>query len=237
VQRGGAGCVCAGGRIRLPPKDLSGDGDARVPTLHTPPADTRRCEHACRAASLPLHGSYSRSGHGESERCREGVSHTRPVAVRACGWSMARCIASRQHYYRRPSGARLVPPLPVLPPTPLPPPPPACSTSMIGFGLGLGLGLARLTLTHNPSQGSPLLRSGAMLPAGCGWCFQTVAKIDRSRGMYPGPEARRRVSFTKAIVLGVSWLRYCGCARYLHRGISICYRSNRGRADKGNLRT
>jgi hypothetical protein len=25
--------------------------------------------------------------------------------------------------------------------------------------------------------GSPLLRSGAMLPAGCGWCVQTVAKI------------------------------------------------------------
>jgi hypothetical protein len=25
--------------------------------------------------------------------------------------------------------------------------------------------------------GSPLLRSGAVLPAGCGWCVQTLAKI------------------------------------------------------------
>jgi hypothetical protein len=31
---------------------------------------------ACRAASLPLHGSCSRSGHGERTRCREGVSRT-----------------------------------------------------------------------------------------------------------------------------------------------------------------
>jgi hypothetical protein len=38
----------------------------------------------------------------------------------------------------------------------------------------------------------------------------------------------RLISRKSYIVFRVSWLRYCGCARYLHRGISICYRSNRG---------
>jgi hypothetical protein len=38
----------------------------------------------------------------------------------------------------------------------------------------------------------------------------------------------RLISRKSYIVFRVRWLRYCGCARYLHRGISICYRSNRG---------
>ena len=67
--------VCAGGRRRLPPKDLSLSGySARVSSLHTPPADKRRREHTSRVAARPLRGSCNRSGHRERERCREGVS-------------------------------------------------------------------------------------------------------------------------------------------------------------------
>ena len=59
------------------------------------------------------------------------------------------------------------------------------ANSHVGFGIQTHLGVG-------------VNIESVMLPAGCGWCVQTVAKIDRSWGTYLGPEARRRVSFTKA---------------------------------------
>jgi hypothetical protein len=56
--------------------------------------------------------------------------------------------------------------------------------------------IRHLSAGKSRGGGSPRLRSGAMLPAGCGWCVQTVAKIDRSRVCTPDAEARRCVSFT-----------------------------------------
>jgi hypothetical protein len=38
-----------------------------------------------------------------------------------------------------------------------------------------------------------------MLPAGCGWCVQTVEKIDRSWGTYPGPEAETPCIFHQSL--------------------------------------
>jgi hypothetical protein len=46
-------------------------------------------------------------------------------------------------------------------------------TSTCGVSIG--------SLKSNRGFNRPLLRSGAMLPVGCGWCVQTVAKDNRSR--------------------------------------------------------
>jgi hypothetical protein len=84
--------VCAGGRIRLPPKDLSGDG-ARVCPPSTPHQLTRVdvSTHAERPPSLYT-GRAAAADTGRASGAVKGLSRTRPVAVRACGWSTARCV-------------------------------------------------------------------------------------------------------------------------------------------------